>query len=68
MDALIDAMRVEGDVKKRLELLHQALLLHTQEVAHMILHQQVIPWAMRKNISVTHSSDNRLRMWWVHVD
>jgi hypothetical protein len=23
---------------------------------------------MRKNIAVTHSADNRLRMWWVHVN
>jgi peptide/nickel transport system substrate-binding protein len=68
MDALIDAMGTEADVKKRLEMIHEALLLHTQDVAHIMLHQQIIPWAMRKNISVTHSADNRLRMWWVHVN
>ena len=68
MDALIDAMTTEADVKKRLELIHQALMLHTQDVAHLMLHQQIIPWAMRKNIDVTHSADNRLRMWWVHVN
>ncbi|HEX6138243.1 MAG TPA: ABC transporter substrate-binding protein [Casimicrobiaceae bacterium] len=67
IDALIDAMKTEADVKKRLEMIHEALALHTQDVAHMMLHQQIIPWAMRKNISVTHSADNRLRMWWVHV-
>ena len=33
-----------------------------------MLHQQIIPWAMRKNVAVTHSADNRLRMWWVHVN
>ena len=68
MDALIDAMKTEADVKKRLEIIHQALMLHTQDVAHLMLHQQIIPWAMRKNIDVTHSADNRLRMWWVHVN
>jgi peptide/nickel transport system substrate-binding protein len=68
MDALIDAMKTEGDVKKRLSMIHDALMLHTQDVAHMMLHQQIIPWAMRKNIAVTHSADNRLRMWWVHVN
>jgi peptide/nickel transport system substrate-binding protein len=68
MDALIDAMTVEPDVNKRLGMIHEALQLHTQEVAHLMLHQQIIPWAMRKNIAVTHSADNRLRMWWVHVN
>ena len=68
MDALIDAMKTEADVKKRLETIHEALTLHTQDVAHMMLHQQIIPWAMRKNVTVTHSADNRLRMWWVHVN
>jgi peptide/nickel transport system substrate-binding protein len=67
MDALIDAMKSEADVKKRLDMIHQALLMHTQDVAHMMLHQQIIPWAMRKNVNVTHSADNRLRMWWVSV-
>jgi peptide/nickel transport system substrate-binding protein len=68
MDELIDKLRVEGDVAKRLEMIHEALMLHTQDVAHLMLHQQIIPWAMRKNIDVTHSADNRLRMWWVHVN
>jgi len=68
MDALIDAMQTEGDVKKRLEMIHEALTMHTQDVAHMMLHQQIIPWAMRKNVDVTHSADNRLRMWWVRVN
>lgn len=68
MDALIDAMQVESDVKKRLGLIHEALMMHTKDVAHIMLHQQMIPWAMRKNVAVTHSADNRLRMWWVHVN
>src|SRR6185312_4479600 len=47
---------------------HDALMLHTTDIAHLMLHQQIIPSAMRKNINVTHSADNRLRMWWVHVN
>jgi peptide/nickel transport system substrate-binding protein len=68
MDKLIDDAKTEANVDKRLKLLHEALMLHTQEVAHLMLHQQVIPWAMRKNITLTHSADNRLRMWWVHIN
>jgi peptide/nickel transport system substrate-binding protein len=68
MDKLIDDAKTEGDVAKRLTLLHEALQMHTDDVAHLMLHQQVIPWAMRKNISLTHSADNRLRVWWVHIN
>jgi peptide/nickel transport system substrate-binding protein len=68
IDELIDKMSMEPDVKKRLDMIHQALMLHTQDVAHIMLHQQIIPWAMRKNVDVTHSADNRLRMWWVRVN
>ena len=61
-------MKVEGNADARLKLIHDALMMHTSEAAHLMLHQQIIPWAMRKNVTATHSADNRLRMWWVHVD
>jgi len=32
------------------------------------LHDQVIPWAMRKNVNVVHRADNRLRAAWVKID
>lgn len=36
--------------------------IHSQNdaVAHIPLHNQVIPWAMKKNIDVVHRPDNRL--------
>jgi peptide/nickel transport system substrate-binding protein len=38
----------------------KALALQNQDVAHIPLHNQVIPWAMKKNIDVVHRADNRL--------
>jgi hypothetical protein len=32
----------------------------TDTVAHIPLHNQVIPWAMKKNVDVVHRPDNRL--------
>ena len=43
-------------------------MMHNKEVMHIPLHNQVIPWAMRKNVSVVHRADNRLEMRWVRVD
>ncbi len=67
-DQLVDAMKSEVDQKKRNEMISKALLLHNQNVMHIPLHNQVIPWAMRKNVNVVHRADNRLEMRWVRID
>ena len=67
-DKLVDAMKSEVDQKKRNQLIADALLLHNREVMHIPLHNQVIPWAMRKNVTVVHRADNRLAAEWVKVD
>lgn len=60
MDALIERAKKETNLKLRTELLTKALALQNQDVAHIPLHNQVIPWAMKKNIDVVHRADNRL--------
>ena len=60
MDGLIERAKKETDLKLRTELLTKALQLQNDDVAHIPLHNQVIPWAMKKNIDVVHRADNRL--------
>lgn len=60
MDALVERTRKETDLKLRTELLTKALQLQNDDVAHIPLHNQVIPWAMKKNIDVVHRADNRI--------
>jgi peptide/nickel transport system substrate-binding protein len=60
MDALIDQVKVETDLAKRSALMTQALQLQNDDVAHIPLHNQVIPWTMKRNIEVVHRPDNRL--------
>jgi peptide/nickel transport system substrate-binding protein len=67
-DKLVDAMKGETDVKKRNQLIADALLVHNRNVMHIPLHHQVIPWAMRKNVQAVHRADNRLEMRWVRVN
>jgi peptide/nickel transport system substrate-binding protein len=67
-DKLVDGMKSEVDVKKRDEMIARALALHNQQVMHIPLHNQVIPWAMRKNVNVVHRADNRLSAEWVKID
>jgi peptide/nickel transport system substrate-binding protein len=37
-------------------------------VSHIPLHNQVIPWAMKKNVELTHRADNRIDMRGVKVN
>ncbi|MBN8746058.1 Heme-binding protein A [Xylophilus ampelinus] len=60
MDALIERVKVETDPKVRNELIEKALVLSHEDVAYLPLHNQIIPWAMRKNIQVVHRADNRI--------
>ncbi len=60
MDALVERIKKETDLKNRNDLIEKALLLEHEEVSHIPLHNQVIPWAMKKNIEVVHRADNRI--------
>jgi peptide/nickel transport system substrate-binding protein len=60
MDALVERTKKETDLKLRTRLLSEALQLQNDDVAHIPLHNQVIPWAMKKNVAVVHRADNRL--------
>lgn len=68
MDALIERVKVETDLKVRNELIEKALVLSHEDVAYLPLHNQIIPWAMRKNIQVVHRADNRIDWRLVKVD
>ena len=67
VDAALDQLKTEVDPKKRAALAHEASALHQADVGHLPLHFQVIPWAMRSNVSVVHRADNRLTVKWVKV-
>jgi peptide/nickel transport system substrate-binding protein len=67
VDALVDKLKTEVDGKKRAELAFEASKVHQADVGHIPLHHQVIPWAMRSNVSVVHRADNRLTVKWVKV-
>jgi peptide/nickel transport system substrate-binding protein len=68
LDALIDAAAVETDPAKRKTIVTQALTEHNEQIHHVPLHRQVIPWAMRANVSAVHRPDNWVLGEWVRVD
>ena len=60
MDALVDKIKTENDPEARRGLIEKALMLSHEDVSHLPLHNQIIPWAMKKNIDVVHRADNRI--------
>ena len=68
VDALIAALKTEADVAKRVALTREALMLHQADVGQIPLHHQIIPWAMRKNVSVVHRPDNRVNAKWAVIN
>ncbi len=51
LDALLDKARSENDLKKRDGLLRDAQLIINREMPVLPLHQAIIPWAMKKNVT-----------------
>jgi peptide/nickel transport system substrate-binding protein len=60
MDYVVDRIKTETDLPVRNRLLTEGLQLQNDTVANIPLHNQIIPWAMKKNVEVTHRADNRL--------
>ena len=50
-DDFVDRAKVENDLVKRDALIREALLILKSELPVIALHQAIIPWAMRKNVS-----------------
>jgi peptide/nickel transport system substrate-binding protein len=60
MDYIVDRIKTEIDFPVRNRLMTEGLQLSNDTVSHIPLHNQIIPWAMKKNIEVVHRADNRL--------
>ena len=68
MDYLVDRIKAETDAPVRARMLTEALQLSNDTVSHIPLHDQVIPWAMKKNVELVHRADNRVDMRLVKVN
>jgi peptide/nickel transport system substrate-binding protein len=67
LDALALKARTEMNPDARLRFIQEALAAHNTEINHLPLHRQVIPWASRSNITVTHRADNFVTPYWVKM-
>ncbi len=66
-DDLIDKAESEMDMKKRQEMINTAMKMHHDNVLHIPLHLQVIPWASKATVNVIHRPDNWLEVAWIKM-
>jgi len=67
MDQLAAQSSKEADPVKREGLIKAAIKEHNDQVHHIPLHRQFIPWSMRSNVEAVHRADNWLEWAWVKV-
>ncbi|MDE2093946.1 MAG: ABC transporter substrate-binding protein, partial [Burkholderiales bacterium] len=67
MDQLAAASSKEPDPVKREALIKAAIRRHNEQVHHIPLHRQFIPWAVRSNVEAVHRADNWLEWAWVTI-
>ncbi len=60
MDYIVDRVKTETDLPVRNRLLTEGLQLQNDTVAHIPLHNQMLAWAMKKNVELVQRTDNRI--------
>lgn len=68
VDQLIDVIKTETDLNKRNDMIHEALGIFAKDFGSLPLHDQVIPWAMKKNVKAIHRADNRPVVDWIVIE
>ncbi len=67
VDALVDAMGIEMDKAKRDAMIREALTITRDQALYITLHHQMRPWAMKKNVSIAHNSNDAPKMYYANV-
>jgi len=68
IDALIDAIKGETDAAKRLGMVQKALTLTRDRYYYITLHHLMKPWAMRKNVTTVHRSNEWPESKYARID
>jgi len=67
VDDLVDAMGIETDTAKRNAMIKEALTITRDEALYIPLHHQMRPWAMKKNVTMVHNSNDAPKIYYATV-
>ena len=68
VDAIVDAAKTETDVAKPDAMLREGLKITAEEALYVPIHHQMRPWAMKKNVTTVHRSDDRPEGRYARID
>ena len=58
----------EHDPAKRQPLISEAIRIHRDKVAKIMLHQQFLSWGMREGVNAVVPADEYTRFWYYTID
>jgi peptide/nickel transport system substrate-binding protein len=67
LDALTAKIQSEAVETNRNAMIKQALEIHSKDVGHIPLHQQMLTWGMKSNITAYQRADGFMLFKWVNV-
>ncbi|MEN9780171.1 MAG: ABC transporter substrate-binding protein [Burkholderiaceae bacterium] len=67
LDSVVDRAKTENDTLIRDRLLREGLAIVRDEALYVPIHHQIRPWAMKKNVTMVHNSNDAPKMWFVSV-
>ena len=67
IDELTAKIQGETDEARRNAMIAEAFKLHSDDFAHIPLHQQALAWAMKKNVELVQLPDNFMPFRWITV-
>ena len=67
MDQLIEIMTNQSGAPRDAAI-REALRIYREDVPHIPLHHQMIPWAMRANLTIPHMANNQPYFRWARVN
>jgi peptide/nickel transport system substrate-binding protein len=68
MDRLVEVIKVDENPTRRADEIRQALVLANQELPVVAIHQPLVPWAMRRNVTAWFSPVNTVFFYRVRID
>jgi peptide/nickel transport system substrate-binding protein len=68
LDALTAKIQSETVESNRNAMIKQALEIHSKDVGHIPLHQQMLTWGMKSNVTAYQRADGFMLFKWVNVD
>ena len=67
MDQLIDIMTNQSGAARDAAI-REALRIYREDIPHIPLHHQMIPWAMRSNLTIPHMANNQPYFRWARMN